>query len=266
MAKIVWSSRNGVDMDHIGLGALVEAPDFSVSSTSIKLSFSSKNYAQFTGSGIKVKTQGGSLVDVTAGTMTGLKVVANGVTGLEISGIRVSAAAIADTIFDDDDDDFLDLITAGNDTITGTRSADVLIGGRGNDTLKGEGGNDELIGGAGADKLYGGAGADTFVFESTRDSTLAARGQDTIYGFSRVQRDQIDLSEIDANIRLSGDQSFAFIGQKAFSGAAGELRFEKTASGTFVYGDTNGDKRADIAIHLDKAITLAAKDFILFDF
>jgi hypothetical protein len=42
-----------------------------------------------------------------------------------------------------------------------------------------------------------------------------------------------------------------FCSRAAFSGANGELRFEKQASDTYVYGDTNGDKAADFVIHFD---------------
>jgi hypothetical protein len=43
--------------------------------------------------------------------------------------------------------------------------------------------------------------------------------------------DLIDLSRIDANTLLDGDQAFEFIGNAAFSKTAGELRFENISIG-----------------------------------
>lgn len=140
------------------------------------------------------------------------------------------------------------------DKITGSSVSNALKGGDGNDTLSGGAGADKLIGQGGADDLYGGTGNDKFVFESLADSTLSATGQDTI--FDLVSGDIIDLSLIDANKSVAGDQAFNFIGSKAFSGHAGELRFVKQASDTFIYADVNGDKKADFGIHLDDAVSL----------
>ena len=64
--------------------------------------------------------------------------------------------------------------TAGNDTLTGTTSADWIEGLAGNDTLYGLAGNDILDGGPGADKMYGGAGNDTYVVDSAGDAAVEA--------------------------------------------------------------------------------------------
>lgn len=142
-------------------------------------------------------------------------------------------------------------------------SIENLIGSSYNDTLTGDTGINTLYGGAGADKLVGGAGADIFLFKASGDTTVATAGQDTILDFSHAQGDRISLSSIDANTVLTGDQPFLFKGTAAFSGAKGELRFDKQASDTYVYGDTNGDKAADFVIHFDDAIAFQASDFIL---
>jgi trimeric autotransporter adhesin len=49
---------------------------------------------------------------------------------------------------------------AGNDTLTGSSSADILVGGSGNDTLDGR---------AGADTLLGGVGNDVYIVDSVND-------------------------------------------------------------------------------------------------
>lgn len=148
----------------------------------------------------------------------------------------------------------------GNDLLDGGADHDKLFGGNGNDTLRGGNGNDVLTGGLGADKLTGGAGSDRFVFASIKDSTVSASGRDTIFDFGTG--DKINLSAIDANVRTAKDDAFAFIGTKAFSKTAGELRYEKKASDTYLFGDVNGDGRADFSIHLDDAVTLS-KGYLL---
>jgi serralysin len=152
---------------------------------------------------------------------------------------------------------------SGNDLIYGGTGSDRLTGSTGNDSLLGDAGNDWLFGGTGADKLTGGSGADTFVFMSLKDSTVASTGRDTIYDFVPSEGDRIDLSAIDANTSASGDQAFVFVGTAAFQGKKGELRYVKASSDTYIYGDVNGDKKADFAIHLDDAVTLQKGYFVL---
>ena len=63
--------------------------------------------------------------------------------------------------------------------------------------------------------------------------------------------------------RSGKDNAFDFIGTHAFTRHAGELRYEKTKSDTWIQGDTNGDGKADLMIHLDDAVKLKAADFEL---
>lgn len=149
----------------------------------------------------------------------------------------------------------------GDDVLRGNGGPDTLWGGDGNDKLWGGAGNDTLIGGAGRDILHGGMGADRFVFgegDSSADRGLA----DRIADFSHAQGDRIDLSAIDANTTLAGDQAFSFIGNAAFT-AAGQLHAILVNGNTYVEGDVNGDHIADFAIRLDGAVNLAALDFVL---
>ena len=153
--------------------------------------------------------------------------------------------------------------SSGNDALLGGTGNDKLYGGNGNDSLLGESGNDLLYGAAGADRLTGGTGADTFQFKALADSTVASTGRDTIYDFLASESDRIDLSAIDASTKASGNQAFVFIGTAAFDGTAGQVRYVKQASDTYIYGDVNGDKVADFAIHLDDAVTLQKSYFLL---
>ncbi len=170
--------------------------------------------------------------------------------------------------------------------------ADKLLGGEGNDRLYGQGGDDKLFGGEGSDWLTGGLGADTlrggggldrFVFASKAESTVSAQGgstnaslgvivsgdpevstgRDCIMDFSQADGDLIDFAGIDADKSMAGNQAFNFIGKKAFSGDAGELRYVAKDGDTFIYGDMNGDQKADFAVQLKGLINFTLDDFIL---
>ena len=157
--------------------------------------------------------------------------------------------------------------TAGNDILTGTASNDRLSGLAGNDTLDGASGNDVLnggvgndllIGSAGKDKLTGGAGADTFKFASANESTFW--NMDTITDFKRAQGDKIDLSAIDSNANVAGDQGFKLV--NAFSvDATGQLYFD--AKTHVLYGSTDADSAPEFAITLSGVNTLLPADFTL---
>lgn len=150
---------------------------------------------------------------------------------------------------------------AGDDTLRGNDGNDFLSGGDGDDRLFGGAGNDRLQGGRGADTLTGNAGADSFLFTSVAESTSASR--DRITDFKASEGDKIDLAAIDANTDVSGNQSFKFIGEKAFSGNSGELRFTQSDAATTVSGDIDGDKKADFVLTLTSQIDLKAGDFLL---
>ncbi|MFB2550958.1 calcium-binding protein [Ensifer soli] len=138
-----------------------------------------------------------------------------------------------------------------------------LVGGDGADVLYGRQGNDILIGGDGADQMWGGRGRDLFVFRSASDSGPAVSDKDRIDDFQRADRDRIVLSSIDADTLKAGNQAFAFIGWKAFSGKPGELRFTMTEADTTILADVNGDRQADLSIHLDLPVTMVKNDFLL---
>ena len=106
-------------------------------------------------------------------------------------------------------DDKLDGGT-GKDTLKGGADTDALTGGEGNDKLDGGTGDDKLTGGLGKDNLTGGAGRDVFKFTSISDSGDASTTGDMIVDFKRVQGDRIDLSAIDADTTVAGNQAFIF--------------------------------------------------------
>ncbi|NVO24684.1 calcium-binding protein [Donghicola mangrovi] len=146
-----------------------------------------------------------------------------------------------------------------NDKLTGNTWDNVLNGNTGNDTLKGGSGADTLQGGSGRDRMYAGSDndVDKFVFVNAGDSDTG-RNRDVIYQFDRGE-DLIDLSGIDANLRLTGDQSFEF------SDRADANSVWVTASGrnVVVSGDTDGDGAADFQILVTRLSTMSEDDFIL---
>ena len=79
---------------------------------------------------------------------------------------------------------------------------------------------------------------------------------------------KIDLSKIDANELVDGNQAFSFVGSAAFSNTAGELRFENISLGGpiwLVQGDTNGDGVSDfeVVLVISPADPITSSDFIL---
>ncbi|MBW8727467.1 MAG: hemolysin [Inquilinus limosus] len=148
------------------------------------------------------------------------------------------------------------------ENIGGSLFNDSLVGDAGKNILRGYAGDDVLRGGGGVDELIGDGGADKFVFTSTGDSN-SVTGVDLIHDFGQDQGDKIELSVIDANTGVAGDQAFTFIGTGAFTGVAGQLRYEITAAGTLISGDTNGDGHADLIISAAGDINFTASDFVL---
>ncbi|MGK9167536.1 M10 family metallopeptidase C-terminal domain-containing protein [Inquilinus limosus] len=151
---------------------------------------------------------------------------------------------------------------AGIENLSGSQGNDSLVGSTGANVLQGWNGNDVLTGAGGKDTLTGGAGADRFVYGSTAQSPIGS-GADRITDFSRAQGDRIDLSGIDANAAVAGNQAFSFIGSGAYTRHAGELRYGVSNGTTTVAGDVNGDGASDFHIVLSSIIALVSTDFVL---
>ncbi|NTW56995.1 MAG: calcium-binding protein, partial [Chlorobiaceae bacterium] len=146
--------------------------------------------------------------------------------------------------------------------ITGNIADNKLTGNDGNDTLSGGDGNDSLIGGSGADILTGGIGHDLFIFNSVGDSGIVDGAWDEIMDFSSGM-DQINLSGIDANTGISGNQAFSsvILGSTDSFTAAGQLRFD--AATHVLYGNTDSDSDAEFGIKLSGVGSLNSSDIVL---
>ncbi len=139
---------------------------------------------------------------------------------------------------------------AGNDLVYGGAGADTINGGMGNDTLRGDAGMDMITGGAGRDIMFGGADADTFAFATGDFAGLTLGTADWVRDFSQADGDV-----------LSFDFVGNFIGNAAFSGAAGEVRYQAAGPNTMIFIDADGDMAADYAVRLTGIIEMAAGDF-----
>ncbi|UFM64774.1 hypothetical protein LOS78_13940 [Paracoccus sp. MA] len=176
-----------------------------------------------------------------------------------------------------------DYEVSGVENLSGTPDADILVGsegenslrgGVGNDLLSGRGGNDtldgweEMPGGSGNDTFVGGYGADHITTGNGHDKIRIDRLAESRPGHEDIitdlsTSDRIDLSRIDADQTMDGNQSFEFIGQEAFSGNAGELRYEVSGSDLVVLADADGDGAADLSVILSDLRTLTEDSFIL---
>jgi Ca2+-binding RTX toxin-like protein len=153
------------------------------------------------------------------------------------------------------------LILKGDGDINGTgNERDNRIYGNDGDNILYGGAGFDFATGIGVDVLFGGAGNDRFVFGAPQDSLVGPR-RDVIKDFL-VGADQIDLTAIDANTGLAGDQAFDFIGSDAFTGTAGELQAKPWGIHTMVSGDVDGNGLANFQILVTGHIALQETDFL----
>ncbi|QNN64477.1 hypothetical protein H9L12_09115 [Sphingomonas rhizophila] len=152
---------------------------------------------------------------------------------------------------------------SGANLLYGRDGSDTINGNSGNDIIYGEVGDDTLFGGSGLDRLYGGSGADTFGFADGDFAGMSSGTADRIHDFSQAEGDRISLEQVDANPMLDADQAFTFVGTAAFSGVAGELRYQQIVGNTYVQGDMDGDGVADFWIRVDGLHALSASDLLL---
>ncbi len=152
---------------------------------------------------------------------------------------------------------------------TGNTLANVITGNSGANTLSGLAGNDTLAGGAGADVLIGGTGADRFDFNFVSESTATARdviraggGAIAFEGAGVAGGDVIDLSGIDANTGLAGNQAFVFGGT-----GIGHVSLVNSGTTTIVNANVDADATFEFVLAIDDGGVLAsaykAVDFIL---
>lgn len=165
----------------------------------------------------------------------------------------ITGASLVSSTFDDDI-----FGTSRGDVIYGDYLNQKIWGRAGSDFISAGNGRDTIVGGSAQDFLYGGAGVDIFVFDDG-ETGIGVKRRDVIYDFER-NSDDIDLRGIDANLRLRGDQKFDFSNTTA---GKNDIWYKISGGGVIVYGDTNGDSRADFEIELRGVSSLMAGDFLL---
>ena len=144
---------------------------------------------------------------------------------------------------------------SGHDQINGNALDNVLSGNGGNDTIFGRDGNDRLFGGTGDDFLIGGSGRDVFnggagndtiiidaLDEKSTSSRVGSLFVEFVQDFNAFGDDTIDLSGLDANLKLDGDQAFKWIGTGANKNA-GDVSYK-------TYDSINGAEKA-LGIDID---------------
>jgi len=182
-------------------------------------------------------------------------------------------------------DNVENLVLTGSATNgTGNGLDNVITGNSVANTLSGGAGNDRLVGGDGVDSLIGGLGNDIFVGEINATKVASKSGMislDRVLDFAAG--DVLDLSGIDANTGVAGDQAFTFVGHANPNGAGevgirtfGNMNAAESALGmdldgidgpstfagpvTVVFGNVDGGA-PDFAMVLMNNATLTSSDF-----
>jgi Ca2+-binding RTX toxin-like protein len=256
MAKLTWNATWGFDPRNFDFSLLLEGTNTIATPQRYVIDYFSGDRDEFRGNGFTYDFNG---VPV-GGTITSYAGYDSWVRIVSLDGVEISVPSMvkaASTFSTADDRALIKTALSGDDVITG---------GLWSDKLEGFAGNDKLTGRLDRDKLYGGAGADVFIYTRTLDSFGYAgdtASMDTIFDFSRKQKDKIDLRKIDANEGWGGNQAFKWIGNTDFHGQAGELRYEKVWGGIYVEGDTDGDGISDLTVYLKGVSAMIKGDFFL---
>jgi len=154
-------------------------------------------------------------------------------------------------------------------TIVANQNNQNITGTVGNDVLTGDGQRNTITSLAGNDRMTGGLNRDTFVFtnldvtNNANSSAATSLYQDTITDFNAGQRDIIDLSGIDANSALAGDQAFTLLGTGAQFTAAGQARLIVTGANSALELNTTGTTGAEFVINLTGVTTLPGANVVL---
>lgn len=133
----------------------------------------------------------------------------------------------------------------GIEHVSGSNGDDILIGDDADNRLTSNGGSDTLDGGDGNDILTfntlgvttmtGGTGADIFSTGSVV----------TIGGHTITDFEVGDIIALRNSFAENGFVELTLIGDAAFTGVIGEVRYEKVGGQTLVHVDTDGDAAAD---------------------
>ena len=136
-----------------------------------------------------------------------------------------------------------------------------MVGGTGNDALRGGSGGDYLVGNEGSDIFQY-----QYVGESRNVVEHGANQLDQIVDFTQGE-DLIDLSAVDANDAVDGDQAFIFLASPGsptgdWSGFVWATANSGSGFATLNVS-TDADAAPEMQIYMSHAYTFTAGDFIL---
>jgi predicted outer membrane repeat protein len=131
------------------------------------------------------------------------------------------------------------------DTLSSIRGA---IGSSAGDTFTGDGGPNWFQGGGGRDVATGGAARDLYDFDRVQDSLPGSANRDVI-GDLAPQSDRINLTGIDADTTMAGNQAFRFVATDPLTGP-GQLGYRLSGDNTIVRASTDADAGAELEIQL----------------
>ncbi len=92
--------------------------------------------------------------------------------------------------------------------------------------------------------MNGGAGSDSYVFTNLADSGNTIATADVISGWTGT--DVIDLSGIDANSSVSGNQALVFVAANTPGTVSNSITWTESGGNTNVSVDTNGIAGAEM--------------------
>ena len=139
------------------------------------------------------------------GTVTEVTLAQGGSEVFKATGLNLDAATLANLVDNvTDSHQTFAYLLGGNDTITGTSSADQLYGYGGNDIIVGGPGNDSIDGGAGIDTVrYTGSIADYKIERTAGGVSITDlkgnNGTDTLHSVERVEFSDKLLLPVDVN-------------------------------------------------------------------
>jgi Ca2+-binding RTX toxin-like protein len=280
MATLSVDPYYSFDLAEFNLNRLYTGSGYCHGSSLFRVSYGGGDLDDFRGTGFRYNSQG----ELIGGTIRSYEGFLDGDLAVKITGSVAASAltAAARTYSTGDDFRLYSMLFGGADTISGSLLSDHLQGFGGNDTIRGFSGNDRIEGGWGADTMNGGFGADSmsaglddardvFVFASGGVSGKTSGTWDRIFQFDRHNKsegvwDRVDLSRIDADNELAGDQKFRFVTdfwKVDPSRAEGQVRVQDLGADVNVHIDLNGDTVTDMIIKVVGVGTLTWADFLL---
>ena len=168
------------------------------------------------------------------------------------------------------DDQIVD--TVGNNTISAGAGNDHVVG---SGTVNGDAGDDDLSGygttvlrgGAGHDHLHCGTGAQRLDYNATSEDDPSPQSPlhltEIIFGFNGADGDRLDVSTIDANLTVAGNQAFTFVGNTPVD-RAGEIGLLVSGGVTYIVAETDGVGGSDLYLQTSQTVgAWAQADFIL---